>query len=92
MKAKRKRTQAVKSTPTVQPTKPEKTARGGWIAPKAGVWIIAIASLACAAWTGWQVSQFKPPLESILWGILFGATIWLVAGFAYAINRWIRRS
>jgi uncharacterized protein (TIGR03382 family) len=54
--------------------------------------VVAIASIACALWTGWQVSLFRPLPDAILWGIIFGATIWLAAGLMYAVNRLFRRN
>jgi hypothetical protein len=75
-----------------EPEAPIESGRKGWITPKSGVTAIAIISILLAIWEGFQVSQFRSPLDSILWGLIFGATIWVIAGFAYAINRWIRRS
>ena len=48
-------------------------------------------SLALAAWTAWQVHAFKPWPESILWGLGFGAAIWLVFALAFSFNRWARK-
>ncbi|HEY3344744.1 MAG TPA: hypothetical protein VGJ97_07440 [Anaerolineaceae bacterium] len=74
------------------PDLPVVPAQKGWISPKNGLTAVAIISVLLAIWEGVQVSQFRGPLESILWGLIFGATIWVIAGFAYVINRWIRRS
>ncbi len=71
---------------------PAPPARKGWIAPKAGIRAIAVVSILLAAWETYQISQFRPLLDSILWGLIFAATIWLIAGITYLVTRWIRRS
>ncbi len=69
----------------------EPPANKGWISPKRGLRAVAVVSILLALWTGWQFSHFSGPLESIMWGVIFGASIWLVAGIAYLVNRWLRR-
>ncbi len=71
---------------------PEAPAQKGWIAPKNGIRLIALVSILLAVWTTYQVSQFRGLWESILWGLIFAATSWLIAGLTYLVTRLIRRS
>jgi hypothetical protein len=71
---------------------PEPPASKGWIKPKAAIRMIALVSILLAVWTTYQVSQFRGLLESIMWGLIFAATIWLVAGLAYLVTKGSRRS
>jgi hypothetical protein len=88
---KRKKTMSARTKRIKQEKTPAPPAKQGWIAPKNGIRIIAVVSILLAVWEGYQVSQFRGTLESIMWGLIFGATIWLIAGFAYFFTRWIRR-
>jgi hypothetical protein len=71
---------------------PEPQVHKGWIAPKAAIRILALVSILLAIWTTYQVAQTRSLLESILWGLIFAATIWAVAGLTYLVTRWFRRN
>ncbi len=62
----------------------------GWLSRRQGIRAIAAVSVLLAVWTTWQLSQSIGLGESILWGLGLGASIWLVAGFAFLFIRWIR--
>jgi hypothetical protein len=62
-----------------------------WISMRSGLKIIAIASVAMAVLTAWQTIPSKGWLEGILWGLLFGALIWVVFFGNVLINKFLRR-
>ena len=45
---------------------------------RAGLIIITITSIGMAVLTTIQTWDSRPPLQAILWGIVFGALIWAV--------------
>jgi fatty acid desaturase len=69
----------------------EKRLTQPWISMRSGLKIIAIASVAMAVLTAWQTIPSKGWLEGILWGLLFGALIWVVFFGNVLINRFLRR-
>ena len=83
---------AVKSKRSRQQAASVKQARKGWMDSKTGLKVIALVSILLAIFEGWQISSFKSPLESIVWGLIFGASIWVVAALYYVFARLIRRS
>jgi hypothetical protein len=62
-----------------------------WISMRSGLKIIAIASVTMAVLTAWQTIPSKGWLEGILWGLLFGALIWVVFFGNVLINKFLRR-
>jgi hypothetical protein len=52
---------------------------------------MGIVSIGLAAWTAYQVSGDRPLMESILWGAVFGGSLWLVFFGFMLFNRWLRR-
>ena len=74
-----------------QKTRSQPEARKGWIRRKTGLKILAVISILLAVFEAWQISSFKSPLESILWGIAFGASIWVIVGIYFAFTRLINR-
>jgi hypothetical protein len=83
---------AVKSKRSRQKAIPSIQARKGWMDSKTGLKVLALVSILLAIFEGWQISSFKSPLESILWGLIFGASIWVIAAIYYAFARWIKRN
>ncbi|HEX9029192.1 MAG TPA: hypothetical protein VF823_08455 [Anaerolineales bacterium] len=65
--------------------------RKGLFDLRVGIRIVAVISILLAVFETWQISSFKSPLESVLWGLFFGASIWVVAVIYYFLSRWIRR-
>ena len=53
--------------------------RQPWIPEKTGLIAMTIVSLALAVWVAWQVISAENNIgKGILWGVIFGASIWLV--------------
>ena len=67
-----------------QPVKP-------WIPMRNGIRIIAITSVAMAVLTAFQVAPVKGWLEGVLWGLLFGAMIWVIFFGMIFLNRFLKR-
>ncbi len=80
---------AKKAKPTEEQLK--KSLTDPWISMRSGIIIIAIASLAMAGLTAWQVIPSRGWLEGILWGLLFGALIWVIFFGNLLLNRFLRR-
>ncbi len=51
---------------------------GAWISMRTGIIVISIVSLGMAVLTAWQAVPIKGWLEGILWGLLFGGSIWVI--------------
>ncbi len=62
-----------------------------WISMRTGLIINAIASIAMAVLTAWQVIPSRGWVEGILWGLLFGALIWAIFFGNILINRLLRK-
>jgi hypothetical protein len=53
--------------------------RKPWIPKKTGLIAMTIVSVALAGWVAWQVISVEDNIgKGILWGVIFGASIWLV--------------
>jgi hypothetical protein len=61
-----------------------------WIPTRGGLIILAIASLSLTVWVTWQGLKVGTFGESLLWGLAFGASIWMIFGIVFAINRFLR--
>lgn len=66
--------------------------QSAWISLRTGFITITIVSLALATWTTLQATAVKGLGESILWGLAFGGSIWLIFLLAMLFNRWVRRN
>ncbi len=73
-----------KSNTFLPPPKP-------WISMQRGTVIITFTSIAMAVLTATQVVPIKGWLEGILWGLLFGALIWIIFFGMIFINRFLKR-
>jgi len=62
-----------------------------WIPLKKGLIVVGIVSIFLAIWVAWQTSASLPLGESILWGFIFGLSVWGVFGLFLLINRFFRR-
>jgi len=51
---------------------------GAWIPMRTGLIIITIVSVVMAVLTAWQAVPIKGWVEGILWGVLFGGSIWVI--------------
>jgi hypothetical protein len=69
----------------------QKELYGAWISMRTGLIVMALVSIGLGAWTAYQISYTRSIVESILWGLLFAGSIWLVFfGFMW-FNRFLRR-
>jgi hypothetical protein len=62
-----------------------------WISMRTGLKIIIVASIAMAVLTAWQVIPSLGWVEGILWGLLFGALIWVIFFGNILLNRFLRK-
>jgi hypothetical protein len=62
-----------------------------WISMRRGLIIITITSIGMAVLTAWEVIPVKGWMEGILWGLVFGALIWVIFFGMIFFNRFIRR-
>ena len=62
-----------------------------WISMRTGIIIISITSIAMAVLTAIQAIPIKGWVGGILWGIAFGAFIWVLFYGMIFINRLLRR-
>ncbi len=69
----------------------EERPSGAWLPTRTGLYVLTFVSLALAAWTTWQVSRALSLLESVLWGIGFGGSIWVIFLGVFLLNRFLRR-
>lgn len=58
---------------------------------RTGLKIIIVASIAMAVLTAWQVIPSLGWVEGILWGLLFGALIWVIFFGNILLNRFLRK-
>jgi uncharacterized membrane-anchored protein len=62
-----------------------------WISMRSGLIVMGVISVGLAIWTAYQASAERPLMESILWGAVFGGSLWLVFFGFILFNRFIRR-
>jgi uncharacterized membrane protein len=81
----------------VAKTKKENTAKKSnspaepWISMRRGLIVITITSIGMAVLTAWEVIPVKGWMEGTLWGLLFGALIWVIFFGMIFFNRFMRR-
>jgi len=51
---------------------------GAWLPMRTGIIVITILSVAMAVLTAWQAVPAIGWLEGILWGLIFGGSIWII--------------
>lgn len=62
-----------------------------WISMRSGLIVMGIVSIGLAIWTAYQVSAERSLMESILWGAIFGGSLWTVFFGFILFNRFLRR-
>ncbi len=63
-----------------------------WLKMKTGIYVVTAASILMAVLTTWQsIDGGVPVLDSILYGLLFGALIWIIFYFSQIFFRWLRQ-
>ncbi|MFZ0546657.1 MAG: hypothetical protein WAM60_14520 [Candidatus Promineifilaceae bacterium] len=63
---------------------------GAWLPTRGGLIAVGVASLLLAAWTTIQSMKVSDFGESLLWGLGFGASIWVIFGFVFVLNKFLR--
>ncbi len=58
-----------------------------WMSMRSGLVLIALASIAMAVLTAWEVAPEKGLLQGVLYGLLFGGLIWVIFWGFYFIRR-----
>jgi hypothetical protein len=62
-----------------------------WIKKRTGIILISITSVFMAVTTAWEAIPVKGLWEGIMWGLIYGAFIWVIFyGFLF-INRQLRK-
>ncbi|MCA9970817.1 MAG: hypothetical protein KC425_11415 [Anaerolineales bacterium] len=61
-----------------------------WISQNRGMQAMILLSLVLAGFMAWQLHPTEGWGRAILWGLGFGAAIWLVFGASLAFNYWMR--
>lgn len=61
-----------------------------WLPTRTGLIVLAIATFLLAVWTTLQAVKVSGLGESILWGLGFAASIWVIFGVVFFINKWLR--
>jgi hypothetical protein len=71
---------------------PEPPASKGWVKPKTAIRLVALVSILLAVWTTYNLWAYMGPAQSILWGLISAAGIWLISGLTYLVTKGSRRS
>lgn len=74
---------------TKKPNKSKVDPNSPWIKMKTGLIVITIVSIGMAIFMGWPAYQAMGA-EGILWGLGFGAAIWVIFFGALYFNRLFR--
>ena len=62
-----------------------------WLSMRTGLTVMGVVSLGMAALTAYNAIPSVGIWEGILWGILFGGSLWLVFLIAFLFHRFMRR-
>jgi sterol desaturase/sphingolipid hydroxylase (fatty acid hydroxylase superfamily) len=73
-------------------TKQKKDSSGQpWLSMRTGILVMGVVSLGMAALTAYTAIPSVGIWEGILWGLLFGGSLWLVFLIAFLFHRFMRR-
>ena len=61
-----------------------------WIKRKNGFIYIGVLSLVLAVFMGWQLYPTEGLGRSIMWGLGFAVSIWLIFGVSLTFGEWMR--
>ncbi|MDX1663180.1 MAG: hypothetical protein R3272_05255 [Candidatus Promineifilaceae bacterium] len=62
-----------------------------WLSRRTGLRVVTVLSLGLAAFIAWQLQPTEGLVGALLWGLVFGGSIWVVFVLSYAFNTWARR-
>ncbi len=63
-----------------------------WLSMRTGLIVMGVVSLGMAVMTAWQAIPIKGVLEGTIWGVGFGASLWLIFFAGLLINKFLRRN
>jgi hypothetical protein len=63
---------------------------GPWLPSRGGMIALGIVSLLLVAWVTFQGMKVNDFGESLLWGLGFGASIWVIFVVVFAVNKFLR--
>jgi hypothetical protein len=62
-----------------------------WLSMGKGMRVITVISLSLGIWTSYNTVRALGWAEGLMWGFIFGGSIWLVFFLALTVNRLFRR-
>ncbi len=80
-----------KATKVAAAPAPAEPLSSAWIPMKTGLVVISLVSVLMAVLTAWSAIPDKGWGLGILYGVLFGALIWVVFYVSQAVFRWLKR-
>lgn len=66
------------------------TINEAWLSMRTGLIVMAVVSLGMGALTAWSGIQTQGTVKGLLWGLGFGAAVWVVFVIALLFNRFLR--
>ena len=63
----------------------------GWIPMGKAVRVITVISLSLGLWTSYNTVRALGWAEGIMWGFIFGGSIWLIFFLVFSVNRFFKR-
>lgn len=70
--------------------KPADRINEAWISMRTGIIVMAVVSIGMGGLTAWSAIQTQGAVKGILWGLGFGAAVWVVFVIALLFNRVLR--
>lgn len=61
-----------------------------WISMRTGLIVMAVVSLGMGVLAAWSGIQTQGTVKGLLWGLGFGAAVWVVFAVALIFNRFLR--
>jgi hypothetical protein len=61
-----------------------------WLPTRGGLIVLAVVTLLLAGWITVQGMEVNGFGESLLWGLGFAASIWVVFGLVFFVNKFLR--
>jgi hypothetical protein len=88
-KNRRKKARLVNQTQEVEDKSTGKNQN--WLSMSKGVRVITVMSLSLGLWTSYNTVRALGWAEGLMWGFIFGGSIWLVFFLAFYVNKFFRR-
>jgi hypothetical protein len=84
----KKSTRQKKKKSGAKQKQPSKT--GAWLPTRGGLMAVGVASVLLTIWITFQATKVSSLGESLLWGLGFGGSIWLIFGLVFFVNKFLR--